>query len=90
MGNRPMRKSRLRPVSRKRARQLREERKIRPHLEERADGACEECGRAPGWLGLHPHERVFRSHGGRMSMENSTMSCDSCHKGSHGIRVAES
>lgn len=85
-----MRRSRIRPVSRKRASRLREERKIRRQLEERAGEACEECGRGPGWLGLHPHERVFRSHGGMMSMENSAMSCDSCHKGSHGIRVARS
>ena len=83
-----MRKSRLRPVSRKRAKQLREERKIRPQLEERADGACEECGRAPGWLGLHPHEKVFRSHMGKLSLENSVMVCDTCGKRNLGIRVA--
>lgn len=85
-----MRKSQLRPVSKKKARQLRQERPLRRELEERVDGACEECGRAAGWLGLHPHEKVFRSHGGLLSLENSVLVCDTCGKRNHGIRVASS
>lgn len=81
-----MRKSRLRPVSKKRAKQLREERKVRPQLEARADGVCETCGMAPDFRGLHPHERVFRSHGGLMTMENSVMDCGRCHSVEHRVR----
>ena len=94
-----MKRSRIPPLSPKREQQLKDEIPIRRALCERAKGVfitdgkvsrciggiCEICKRPPDWLGLHPHEKVFRSRGGKLSLENSIMVCDSCGKREHGI-----
>ena len=91
----------MRRVSLKRQRQMREELPIRKLLCERAggrweDGHCKgglcenpECGKPPDFRGLHPHELVLRSRGGRLSLDNSVMWCGRCHsvKG-HNLREA--
>lgn len=52
---------------------------------ERAGFKCEECGA----LGpLHPHHRVFRSHGVDNSVENIKALCARCHAAAHGIKIA--
>jgi len=79
-----MKQTPLSPISKKKQHQLREERKIRKLLEERAGGVCEGCGRAPGFAGLHPHEKVYRSQRGKLTMENSVMLCNDCHRRRHG------
>ena len=38
---------------------------------------------------LHPHEKLRRSRGGKLSLENSRMLCPICHSRSHGLRVIE-
>ena len=49
-------------------------------------GVCERCNSAPDFRGLHPHEKVFKSHGGKLSLENSLMLCGKCHSKEHGVR----
>ena len=79
-----MKRTKINPVSKKRAAKITEEKKIRKLLNERAEGCCEICGGNGYPFGLHPHEKVFRSHGGEMSLENSIMLCQGCHAKLHG------
>jgi len=55
-------------------------------------GLCELCGGKPTApdFRLHPHEKDFRSHGGRVSLDNSLMLCNKCHNKQHGIKVVDS
>lgn len=82
-----MKRSPIRKVSDKKASEIREETKIRAQLADRCQGMCEECGEPACWPGLSPHEKIFRSHGGHMSLENSLMLCITCHSRRHGIRT---
>jgi len=95
-----MKKTRLRPISKKREQEFAAEIEIRRQLCERAGGLfvtdgrfcrciggkCEECGQPPDWRGLHPHEEPFRSHGGKVSLKESKMLCGRCHSAKHGIK----
>lgn len=81
-----MKRTPLRKISKKKSREIKEEVEIRRQLWERCRGKCEECGGNGYPFGLHPHEKVFRSHGGRMSLSNSAMLCQKCHSGEHGIK----
>ena len=95
-----MKRTRLNPISDKKREQMKAELAIRNKLCERAGGLfvtdgthfrciggkCEGCGRAPSWIGLHPHEKIFRSQGGKLSMENTVMVCGRCHSAEHGIK----
>lgn len=84
-----MKRTVLKPISKKKQRQLREERKIRKLLEERADGVCEECGLLPdlkdGRGELHLSHTIPRSRGGETSLVNCQMLCRKCHNAKHGI-----
>lgn len=54
-------------------------------------GHCEECGRPPSppeFL-LRPHEKIYRSHGGKLSLDNSVMLCYACHGRVHGLAIKE-
>ncbi len=43
-------------------------------------GFCEcGCGKSANYEGLHPHEKVHRGVGGKLSMKNSIMVLNSCH-----------
>lgn len=81
-----MKRSRINPISKKKSNEIRHEQYVRKKLMARSNGLCEECGCPPDWRGLHPHEEVFRSHGGKMSEENSKMLCGRCHNKKHGIK----
>ncbi len=81
-----MKRSRINPISKKKAAEKRREVDIRKQLWDRCEGCCEKCGRAAYWPGLAPHEKVFRSHGGEMSLDNSEMLCIQCHGGGHNVR----
>lgn len=50
------------------------------------NGLCEKCHKPPDWRGLHPHEKVFRAQGGKLSLENSVMLCGKCSSAEHGIK----
>lgn len=81
-----MKHSPIRPISARRYVQNLQEAKVKKLLYERAGGLCEKCGQPPDWRGLHPHEKAFRSQGGRLTLENSQMLCGKCHSAEHGIR----
>ena len=89
-----MKKTPLKRVSKKRAQQLREEAKLKQKLLEKTDedyetrGCCPICGRWPDFRGLSPHEKVFRSHAGKPSEENTSLACGKCHSRSHGRNEA--
>jgi len=81
-----MKRSRIKPISKKKSKELQQEAKIRQQLMERCNGLCEGCHGLPDFRGLHPHEKLFRSHGGKMSLDNSIMICGKCHSEKHNIR----
>jgi 5-methylcytosine-specific restriction endonuclease McrA len=43
-------------------------------------GTCENCHELKLFTILEPHEKVFRSHAGKLSLENTIMVCRNCHK----------
>ena len=56
-------------------------------------GTCEHCHGANPTLGipLSPHELIYRSRGGKLSLENSEMRCIICHRNDgHNDRVVVS
>jgi len=58
---------------------------VRQQLVHRANGACEYCSAAVTDQTGHMHEKVFRSHGGEISLANSVFICYPCHRGEHGL-----
>jgi 5-methylcytosine-specific restriction endonuclease McrA len=84
-----MKRTPLRKISAKKSKQIEEEVEVRKALWGRCGGVCEMCGHNGYPFGLHPHEKVFRSHGGRMSLSNSQMLCQDCHSLKHGIQIKE-
>lgn len=52
---------------------------IRKQIFERQGGLCNDCGKQITLAQMHCHERVFRSQGGKMSLENSIGLCADCH-----------
>lgn len=74
-----MKRTPIRRVSKKKARELRREKPVRRQLFIRANGCCEHCHKPEDMFGLHPHEKVFRAQGGKLSMENSIVLCQACH-----------
>ena len=76
----PLRRSPLRPRSRKRQKLMREERVLKVKLlEERP--ICEWCQQAPS---LDPHHKKQRSAGGAVLDENNIwMLCRECHSYAH-------
>ena len=80
-----MKRTRLKPISQRKLHQIETEKPIRVLLEERANGRCEQCGQLPDFRGLCPHERIFRSRGGKLTLWNSVMLCRLCHSRFHGL-----
>ncbi|MCU1301754.1 MAG: hypothetical protein JWQ87_2038 [Candidatus Sulfotelmatobacter sp.] len=64
---------------------------IRRQVYERANGECENCGKRLTWGTLHMNERIPRSKGGEVSVENGQALCYACHEGRldsvHGNRL---
>jgi hypothetical protein len=81
----------INPISTKKRKEIEAEKPIRAELTKRANGCCEQCGRPKEQSlgGLHPHEEIFRSKGGKMTATNSKLLCHVCHSAKHGIRVVE-
>lgn len=59
---------------------------IRRQVFERANKECEDCCRPISWGQMHLHEKIFRSHGGEVSLDNCMALCYRCHNGSAGAR----
>lgn len=51
------------------------------------NGICEICGKPANEL--HPHERPFKSHGGKLSLEQSVMCHNKCQAVEHGEPMLE-
>lgn len=58
---------------------------VRHQIFVRSGGGCEYCGAAVTEQTGHMHEKVFRSHGGEISLANSVFICYTCHRGEHGL-----
>ena len=67
------------------------EAELRQAIMERSGGLCEgvldgrRCFSPGDWRGLAIHEVVFRSRGGKRTLENTRFLCAHCHSLSHGI-----
>ena len=70
-------------ISKKKRHQNYIEHKVWLQILERCNGLCEYCHKLPDFRGLHPHEKVFRSHLGKLTLENSKASCGRCHSIKH-------
>ncbi len=80
-----MKRSRIRPVSKKKAQEKRIEAELRAKLLEEHGGKCQECGNLPDFRGLSLHHRTFKSHGGISEPCNVLLICGHCHSKFHGI-----
>lgn len=58
---------------------------VRKQIFIRANGGCEFCAAVITEQTGHMHEKVFRSHGGLISVDNSVAVCYPCHRGEHGL-----
>jgi 5-methylcytosine-specific restriction endonuclease McrA len=80
----------INPISKKKRKEIKDEKPIRQQLLERCKGLCEHCKQSPDWRGLHPHELIFRSKGGCLTLKNSEMWCGRCHAvEGHNLREAK-
>lgn len=60
---------------------------IRLEIFGRQGGRCLDCDKLLTLPQMHCHEKIFRSKGGEMSLENSIGLCFDCHiNGRHGNR----
>lgn len=75
----------MKRISDKRQRQLREESEVHRQIWERCKGKCEKCGRPLGFRSSF-HEVLFRSRGGKVSLDNTLALCGGCHDACHGIQ----
>lgn len=82
-----MKKTRIKPLSDKRKRELEEEKLCYIVLFERTGNRCEECGGKGDFRGLRKHEIVLRSKGGDPTdPSNCLLLCGKCHSAKHGIK----
>jgi len=58
---------------------------VRRQIFLRSAGQCELCGALVTEDTGHMHEKIFRSHGGEISLANSIYVCPPCHRGEHGL-----
>ena len=80
-----MKRTPIKKVSDKKRSQLKDEKAVHAKVIERSQGLCERCGCAPDFRGLSVHHKVFRSHGGKSTLENQVALCGRCHSKEHGI-----
>lgn len=60
---------------------------IRREIYTRQKGQCLWCGKLLGWRQAHLHEKLERSKGGKISLQNSIILCYGCHiDKAHGNR----
>ena len=57
---------------------------IRREIWKRQNGMCISCSNLISWSQMHMHERIPRSKGGEISLENSEGRCYQCHLGEFG------
>jgi len=79
-----MKKTRIRPISKKKAKEYREGSKLKKQLVEESEGLCMHCGCGPDERGLHLVHLEFLSHCGPTNRENCEVWCARCHFGPEG------
>jgi len=83
-----MKRSPIRQVSKKMAKQKRAEHKLIELLMIRCNGFCEKCGGAPDWRGLSIHHIVPKKMGGTShayTADELMLVCGECHSEFHGV-----
>lgn len=81
-----MKRSRIKPISDKRKKQILQEKALTYQLFGQQKGLCGECGEPLDWRAAK-HEIVFRSQGGSPTDESNTiLLCGKCHSKAHGIK----
>ena len=79
-----MKRSKINPISKKKAAEKRIEEEIRQQLLEQCQGLCQNCGKWPtDGYGLSLHHIKFKSRGGKSEISNCCLVCRSCHEGVH-------
>lgn len=58
---------------------------VRRQIFIRSNGQCELCGAIVTESTGHMHEKIFKSHQGEVSLDNSIYVCPPCHRGEHGL-----
>lgn len=58
---------------------------VRRQIFLRSKGNCELCAAIVTEQTGHMHEKVFKSHQGEVSLDNSIYVCPPCHRGEHGL-----
>jgi 5-methylcytosine-specific restriction endonuclease McrA len=57
-------------------------RKIKAEIYDRDKGICQGCG----VIGVHLHHIIFRSQGGKHTVDNLVTLCNDCHTRAHNCR----
>lgn len=82
-----VRRTQIRQVSKKKARQMRRERVLKKEMMEQSGGVCNECHQPPDFRGLSKHEIVSRARGGDPTdRDNCQLLCGRCHSAKEGIK----
>lgn len=68
----------MKRVSPKKAKDYREQAKIRKELLEECEGVCMTCGRPPGCFGLALSHIIALGRGGKTSKMNCILECQDC------------
>lgn len=62
---------------------------IRKQVYDRSGHECSDCGKPVTESQAHMHEKILRSKGGEISLENSIIVCYNCHMGRKDSRHPE-
>ena len=82
-----MKRTRIKPISKKKAKQMRQERILEQEMLVQSGGLCNECHQPPDFRGLSKHEIVSRAQGGDPTdRENCDLLCGRCHSAKGGIK----
>ena len=74
-----MRKTKIRPLSKKRQKELRLERELWVELFKEQEGLCKKCLKPPDFRGLSLSHKKRKSQGGQTTRENCELLCGKCH-----------
>lgn len=84
-----MKRTRIKPISRKRQTVIKYEAVMREVVLQRANGLCERCGQAPDWRGLSIHHTKHKGMGGTIHLylsDEMEAICGKCHSEEHGVQ----
>jgi len=82
-----VKRSKISPISKKKAAEKRIEADLRAKLLEEHGGLCQYCGKWPDIFGLSIHHIIFKSNTGKSTEENCRLICRTCHAKAHNLRM---